>query len=135
MGESDIKEKGKDGCKKLKVGLSVRVTPSNTERKIVVGRKLWDDVSSSANSYSFAKCTDGESVIEKTASLPRQVVAENMSNSVEIPSPPMVESLNDTRRKKLCFSQFITRLVPWLLLTFFIYLHDQLSSIHSIIIY
>ena len=36
---------------------------------------------------------------------------------------------------KNCFTQFNTRMVAWLLLTFLICLHNQLSSIHSIIIY
>ena len=40
--------------------------------------------------------------------------------------------LNDTHRKKLCFTQFSTRKAPCLLLIFFICLHNQLSSIHSI---
>ena len=35
-------------------------------------------------------------------------------------------------RKKLCFTQFSTRKAPCLLLIFFICLHNQLSSIHSI---
>ena len=42
---------------------------------------------------------------------------------------------NDTHREKLCFTQFSTRMAPWLLLTFFVCLHNQLSSIHSIITY
>ena len=37
--------------------------------------------------------------------------------------------------KKLCFTQFSTRMDAWLLLTFFICLHNQLSSIDSIITY
>ena len=42
-------------------------------------------------------------------------------------------SFNDTHREKLCFIQF-SIIVGSLLLTFFICLHDQLSSImHSII--
>ena len=36
--------------------------------------------------------------------------------------------LNDTRREKLCFTQFRARMAAWLLLTFFIYLHNQLSQ-------
>ena len=40
---------------------------------------------------------------------------------------------NDTHRQKLGLTQFITRMAAWLLLTFFVYLHNQLSSIHSII--
>ena len=48
--------------------------------------------------------------------------------------------INDTHRKKLCFTQFSTRmaaslgcLAAWLLLTFFFMcFHKQLSSIHSI---
>ena len=39
---------------------------------------------------------------------------------------------NDTRREKLCFIQFSTRMAAWLLLTVFICLHNHLSSIHSI---
>ena len=35
-------------------------------------------------------------------------------------------------REKLCFTQFSTRMAAWLLLTFFICLHNQLSSIHSL---
>ena len=33
----------------------------------------------------------------------------------------------------MCFTQFSTRMATWLLLTFFKCLHNQLSSIHSII--
>ena len=36
---------------------------------------------------------------------------------------------------KNCFTQFSTRMAAWLLLTFFICLHNQLSSIDSIITY
>ena len=43
-----------------------------------------------------------------------------------------VDTLNDTLRKKLCFTQFSTRMAAWLLLIFFICLHNQLSPIHSI---
>ena len=39
--------------------------------------------------------------------------------------------LNDAHRERLCFTQFSTRMAAWLLLTFFICLHDQLSSIRS----
>ena len=42
---------------------------------------------------------------------------------------------NDTHREQLCFTQFSTRMAGWLFLTFFIYLHNQLSSTHSIITY
>ena len=41
--------------------------------------------------------------------------------------------LNDTQREKLCFTQFSKIMAAWLLLTFFTCLHNQLSSIHSII--
>ena len=37
--------------------------------------------------------------------------------------------INDTHREKLCFIHFITRIYSWLLLTFLICLHSQLSSI------
>ena len=41
---------------------------------------------------------------------------------------------NDTHMEKLCFIQFSTRMAGWLLLTFLICLHNQLSSIiHCII--
>ena len=36
--------------------------------------------------------------------------------------------LNDTDREKLCSIQFRTRMAGWLLLTFLIYLHNQLRS-------
>ena len=35
----------------------------------------------------------------------------------------------------MCFTQFSTSMAAWLLLTFFLCLHNQLSSIHSIITY
>ena len=41
-------------------------------------------------------------------------------------------SLNDTHREKLCFTQFSARMAAWLLLAFFICLHNQLSYIYSI---
>ena len=45
----------------------------------------------------------------------------------------IVNVLIDTQREKLCFIQFSTRMASWLLLTFLICLHNQLSSIlHSI---
>ena len=44
-------------------------------------------------------------------------------------------NLNDTHREKLCSTKFSTRMTVWLLLTFFICLHNQLSSIYSIITY
>ena len=37
--------------------------------------------------------------------------------------------------KNCCFPQFSTRMTAWLLLTFFICLHIQLSSMHSITTY
>ena len=37
--------------------------------------------------------------------------------------------------KSLCFAQFSIRMAAWLLLTFFVCLHNQLSPIHSIIVY
>ena len=40
---------------------------------------------------------------------------------------------NDAQREKLCFTQLSTRIAAWLFLTFFIYLHNQLSSIYFII--
>ena len=43
--------------------------------------------------------------------------------------------VNDTHRKKLCITQFSTRMAAWRLLTFFICLHNQLNSIHSLITY
>ena len=39
---------------------------------------------------------------------------------------------DDIHREKLCFTQFNTRMTAWLLLTFFVCLENQLSSIHSI---
>ena len=46
--------------------------------------------------------------------------------------------LNDlTRKKKLCFAEFSTKLSEiqgWLLLTYFICLHNQLSSFNCIIV-
>ena len=42
---------------------------------------------------------------------------------------------NDTHSKKLCFTRFTTRMTAWLFLTFVMCLHNQLSSIHFIIIY
>ena len=42
---------------------------------------------------------------------------------------------NDTHREKLCFIQFSTGMAAWLLLIFFICLHNQLSSImHSFLL-
>ena len=40
--------------------------------------------------------------------------------------------INDTHREKPCFAQFSTTMAAWLLLTCFICLHNQWSSIHSI---
>ena len=40
--------------------------------------------------------------------------------------------ISDTHREKLCFTQFSTRTVAWLLLTFFLCLHNQLTSIISL---
>ena len=34
--------------------------------------------------------------------------------------------VSDTHREKLCFTQFSTRMETWLLLTFFMCLHNQL---------
>ena len=46
----------------------------------------------------------------------------------------LVSSLNDTHMKEfLCFTEFSTK-ISWLLLTFFICLHNQLSSFNSIIV-
>ena len=44
-------------------------------------------------------------------------------------------SVNDTHREKLYFTQFSIRMAAWLLLTFYICLHNQLSSIYSSITY
>ena len=38
-----------------------------------------------------------------------------------------LQNINDTHGEKLCLSQLSTRIVAWLLMTFFICLHDQLS--------
>ena len=43
--------------------------------------------------------------------------------------------INDTHRENLFYFQLSTRMVDWLLLTVFICLHNQLSSIHTIISY
>ena len=43
--------------------------------------------------------------------------------------------LSDTHREKQGFTQFSTGMAGWLLLTFFICLHNELSSIHSTITY
>ena len=43
--------------------------------------------------------------------------------------------INDTHRENLFYFQLSTRMVDWLLLTVFICLHNQLSSIHSSITY
>ena len=40
--------------------------------------------------------------------------------------------VDDTHRKKLCFTQFSTRMAAWLFPTFFIYLYNQFKSMHSI---
>ena len=42
---------------------------------------------------------------------------------------------NNTHREKVCFTQFSARMAASLLLTFFKYLHNQLSPIHPIITY
>ena len=44
-------------------------------------------------------------------------------------------SFNDNHRENLHFTHISTIMAAWLLLTFFICLHNQLSSIHSIITY
>ena len=44
-------------------------------------------------------------------------------------------SLNDTHREKLCFTQISTRMAAWLFPTFFICLHNQLGSVHSFMMY
>ena len=44
-------------------------------------------------------------------------------------------AINDTHREKLYFTQFSTKMATWLLLVFFMCLHNQLSSTHSIITY
>ena len=41
--------------------------------------------------------------------------------------------LNNTQREKLCFTQFSRRMAACLFPTFFICLHNQLSSIYTII--
>ena len=38
--------------------------------------------------------------------------------------------INDTQREKRCFTQLSTMVAAWLLLTFFICLHNQLSSVN-----
>ena len=45
---------------------------------------------------------------------------------------------NDNHRENSCFTELVQKLIEiqgWLLLTFFIYLHNQLSSFNSIIIH
>ena len=44
-------------------------------------------------------------------------------------------NFNDTHTWKICFTQFSTRMAAWLLLNFSICLHNQLSSMNSIITY
>ena len=44
-----------------------------------------------------------------------------------------LKTLNDSHREKLCFAQFNTIMAAWLLLTFFICSHSQLSSTNSTI--
>ena len=46
-----------------------------------------------------------------------------------------VKLIDDTHMEKLCFTQFSTRMAAWLLLTFFICLHNHLNYIYSIIPY
>ena len=100
MEESCIDEKGADGRKKLKrwvdrnfSGEVIFLTPSNNERQIIVGRKLWEEVSSGAKTLSIAICSSGESIIKTAVALLRKIVEEYMSNSVELSWPPTVESL------------------------------------------
>ena len=40
-------------------------------------------------------------------------------------------SFNDTDKEKLCFTQFIARMAAWLLLSFIIRLHNQLSKFYT----
>ena len=51
------------------------------------------------------------------------------------PKNLIMDHFNETHTEKLYFTQFSTRTTDWLLLTFFIRLHNQLSSIHSIMTY
>ena len=44
----------------------------------------------------------------------------------------LVRKVNDTHKEKLCFTLFSTKMAAWLLLIFFVCLHNQLSSIHFI---
>ena len=43
------------------------------------------------------------------------------------------KSFNDIPIEKLCFAQFIIKMGAWMLLTFFICLHNEVSSIDSIV--
>ena len=66
-----------------------------------------------------------------------ELLRENQQGKGErgkITSPAQIW-VNDSLKEKLCFTQFSTRMAVWLLLTFFICLYNQLSSIHSIITY
>ena len=57
-------------------------------------------------------------------------------SSLILSAPPFQNScIRPCLTEKLCFIQFSTRMANWLLLTFFICLHNQLSSIHSTIHY
>ena len=47
----------------------------------------------------------------------------------------MLICINDTHKEKLCFTLFSRRMAARLLLTFFVCLHNQLSSTHSTITY
>ena len=57
---------------------------------------------------------------------------EHNTNKFSLLAKCAYVTLNDTHRKKLGFTQFRTRMAAWLFLTFFMCLHNQLSSIHSI---
>ena len=52
---------------------------------------------------------------------------------LRIPLGTRAKQLNDTHREKLCFLRGFIEMEARLLLIFFICLHNQLSSIHSIV--
>ena len=48
---------------------------------------------------------------------------------MEVKSAYLHTPINNTYKEKLCFTHFSTRMATWLLLTFYICEHNQLSRI------
>ena len=89
-------------------------------------------------SFDTMKDINGLSLCKRTkknTDIPKLIILTNIKTNIKKRNKEISFRLKNVLTiltGKNCFNQFSTRMAAWLLLTFFICLRNQLSSIHSI---